>query len=190
MALPPDVCPECGAQRPRRAAGCPSCGHIFQDVPAAAAGLPPPSAPAPHVVAREPHPDDARSESGGGCSSCLLLLALCAGLTVLAGVVFYLLVRADLSGLGGQFQRELARQDIDRLAGALESWAEDHDGRLPDSLGELDVPGTWLLDAWDGRIRYEPADDRRSARLSSLGADGAPGGKALDADLERVVAVP
>jgi hypothetical protein len=190
MAPPSDVCPECGTARPRRAAGCPRCGHIFQDVPAAEASLPAPGASTARAAAREPHPDDARAESGGGCSSCLLLLAICTGLTLLAGVALYVLVRGEVREMSATFQRELAQQDLGRLGSALEGWAEGHGGHLPDGLGELEVPGTWLVDPWEGRIRYEPADDRRSARLSSLGADREPGGEDLDADLERIVTLP
>jgi hypothetical protein len=184
MALPPEQCPECGAARPPRAAGCPRCGRIFQDLPVAAAGVRS-SAPAPLAAKLvEPQRDDAPESSGGGCRACLLLAALCALLTLLAGVAFYLLVRDDVRGLSESFERQAAAQDLGRLASALETWAESHGGRLPDTLDELDVVDVSLVDVWDGPIRYEPARDRRSARLISLGADGEPGGEGLDADIE------
>lgn len=93
------VCPECGAPRPRRAAGCPRCGHIFQDVPAAEAGLPPARSAAPPASAPEPHPQDATAERGSGCGACLLLAAICGVLTLIAGAALYVLARVELAHL-------------------------------------------------------------------------------------------
>lgn len=156
----------------------------------ASSGPAPAVRPAPHATAGEPHPDDARAESGGGCRSCFLLAAICALLTLLAGVAFLALVRDDAVGLFESFQRQEAAEDLALLADALESWADGHGGRLPDSLDDLDVPAEWLLDRWQRPIRYAPAADRRSARLTSLGADNTPGGEGGDADLDRVVVAP
>ena len=181
-----DVCPECGAPRRRRAAGCAHCGHIFQDVPAAEARLPAARAPA----APAPHPEDLRAERGSGCGSCVSLLAICAVLTLIAGVVLYFTVRAEVQPLVEQVQRTSAGQDLERLQGALQSHARAHDGRLPAALDELDVPAGWRVDAWGTPIGYTPGADRRSARLTSFGADTAPGGEGLAADLERDVTVP
>jgi len=117
------------------------------------------------------------------------VLALCTGLTLLALVVGWLLVREDARELFEGLERSLAQQELQRVEQELERWAEAHDGRLPDTLEALDLPGAALTDAWGRRLRYDPAPDRRSARLSSLGADNTPGGTGRDADLQRTVSL-
>lgn len=186
MALPPETCPECGAERPRRAAGCRRCGHIFQDVPAAEAGLTP--NPGARALPVEPHPDDGRAERGAGCNSCLLLAAICAGSTVLAVVATWLLVRDDANALVQNVQREVARADLVQLDQALRAWADEHGGGLlPSHLESLELPAGDLHDPWGQAYQYEPMPDGSSARLLCLGADQVPGGEGPGADIERRV---
>jgi hypothetical protein len=181
MALPPDLCPECGAARLRRAAGCPKCGHLFQDLP----GVEPKPFTAPLAAAPL---EESGAVRGGGCSSCLLLAAICAGLTLLALFSTWLLVRDDARALFASVQREIARSDLARLEDALRTWADGHGGGLlPSDLETLRLPSGDLHDPWGEPYRYEPAPDGRSARLACLGADQAPGGVGPDADLERLV---
>jgi len=184
------VCPECGAPRPRRAAGCPRCGHIFQDVPAAEPGLSAERVDAPRPSAPASHTQDEGARRGAGCGSCLLLAVICGGLTLIAGIVLWFLVRAELAPIANTWLVSEARENLQRLESELERFARSHQGRLPDALSELEVPAIWLLDPWGTAIAYEPAEDRRSARLVSLGADGAPGGEGGDTDLVRDVALP
>lgn len=184
MALPPDLCPECGAERPRRAAGCPRCGHLFQDLPGVE--------PKPFIASRATAPpEESGAVRGGGCSSCLLLAAICAGLTLLALFSTWLLVRDDARALFANVQREIVRSDLARIEAALRTWADEHGGGLlPSDLETLRLPGGDLHDPWGEPYRYEPAPDGRRARLLCWGADQTPGGEGPAADLERLVTTP
>lgn len=215
MASIDPLCPECGAPRPRRAAGCAHCGAIFDSglQPSVAAGTQAAHAGRPaRELADEPAPAPARGRS---CAACLLLAAIVAALTLLAGVFFFFLVRRELTPLFRQFERTEAESQLRSLAERIEAFADRHGGRLPEDLFEVsqervdsldehrphglegpisrpdaELPATQsldLIDPWGGRITYRRDSERGPARLTSLGADGQVGGTGLDADLERVL---
>ena len=73
--------------------------------------------------------------------------------------------------------RKLER-DLRTLVAALEEYAAEHQGRLPESLEAL--PDRPPLDPWGNRYAYDPR--RRVVR--SLGSDGALGGEGTDADVD------
>lgn len=78
------------------------------------------------------------------------------------------------------------------ISSALDAFERSH-GRYPDSLGELagidegrdlfDEAGRFrYVDFWQNPYQYERTEE--GYRLNSLGRDGQPGGKGLDADIE------
>ena len=98
------------------------------------------------------------------------------------------------------------RHQLWTLSAAIEEWTfrsvartgVGHEG--PDQLEVLLVPDAdgyslfrnhatdqLLLDAWGGRILWEPLQDGHPGRLISFGADGLPGGSGEDADLVEFV---
>ncbi len=89
---------------------------------------------------------------------------------------------------GFKMNEAVAKGDLAGMASALDRYAADHDGRFPAGLasliGQLPASEVYLLgyndlpkDPWKRLYLYEPAADLRSFRVSTLGSDGAPGGR-------------
>ncbi len=83
--------------------------------------------------------------------------------------------------------------DLRELRAALQAWAAQHGGQYPATLDELCTPdrdGHALLeriprDPWDRAYRYEKSTGEHARpRLSTLGADGQPGGLGENADVD------
>lgn len=92
--------------------------------------------------------------------------------------------------------RGRAFRDLDAMQLAIEEFASRHGGRLPPSLDacveDLDRAARRFrcdagapFDPWDGEYVYDLGADGRSWSLTSYGADRAPGGSGVDADLRR-----
>lgn len=55
--------------------------------------------------------------------------------------------------------------------------------QLPQNLQAIGTDQENLKDSFGGQIQYRPLDGGRAYELSSLGADGKPGGSGVDADI-------
>lgn len=79
----------------------------------------------------------------------------------------------------------VARMDMKTISDAIEVYRLKH-SRLPDTLEAL-VQERALkkppVDPWHGRYLLEQAENADGYRITSYGADGAPGGEGANADL-------
>jgi type II secretory pathway pseudopilin PulG len=93
--------------------------------------------------------------------------------------------------------RAKALIDILKIKTALESYAQGHDGKFPDSLDVLVETGSnerqligsrdALRDPWGRQYLYEPpSPEHAEPRVFSYGRDGEPGGEGEDADLDSL----
>lgn len=92
-------------------------------------------------------------------------------------------------------QRKTAAAQMQMFGTALDTYRLDM-GQYPDSLDELRastnpkwdgpyLPKSVPMDPWDNPYTYKiPGEDGAPYALSSLGADGKPGGEEDDADIE------
>jgi hypothetical protein len=101
----------------------------------------------------------------------------------------------------GPSRQAIALDDLAELRAAVQAWAADHGGELPESLELLIRPqpdgkhylpaGTPALhDPWGGRYRYEVGPGPDGFAIATLGRDREPGGKGEDADLDQLGASP
>ena len=125
------------------------------------------------------------------------------GMSLLELVVVIVLIGGILAVVGSRIMGNKARAEykltqtqLQTLAGKVEQYQADV-GSYPDSLDQLvTAPGNasgWLgpyakaeefKDPWHNAIQYKhPGDDDRPYQLTSLGADGKPGGDGVDKDL-------
>jgi len=94
--------------------------------------------------------------------------------------------------------RTRAMSDIAAICTAIDTFAIENGGRLPDNLDILVTPDengyTYLkdmtsvpLDPWKNAYLYEPpASGSGSYRVISYGEDGQPGGEGNDRDVDNV----
>jgi general secretion pathway protein G len=84
-----------------------------------------------------------------------------------------------------------------KIQAALESYAQGHDGKFPDSLDVLVETGSngrelidsrdALCDPWGRPYLYEPpSPEHAEPRVFTYGRDGEPGGEGEDADLDSL----
>jgi len=109
----------------------------------------------------------------------LLILGILAAVTV-----------TNLTPITGQARQKLAATEIANLKQALQLFHTNH-GRFPQALAELARPdpkhnGEPYIEAvptdpWSNPYKYERVDGKY--RITSLGADGARGGKGDNADI-------
>jgi hypothetical protein len=190
MSRPTRSCPGCGAEVPARAAGCPRCGHIFQEVEGGSA--PPP------VGARATAAVEVEATRAGstGWKPVLAVTCGCFALVAAAGAATAWLGARLFADVGAQFLEVQQEADLIGLRAALEAYADDHDGRYPSELEALtrrNGEGPWIerlpTDRWGRPFRFEPPPDGRRTsgpgRLYTLGADGEPGGEGPDADQDE-----
>jgi general secretion pathway protein G len=95
-------------------------------------------------------------------------------------------------------QRTVAAADITAITTALDTYAINNGGKLPDTLDVLVTPdengNTYLkdqtsvpLDPWKNQYVYEPPRSGSSSfRVISYGKDGQPGGEGDDADIDNL----
>ena len=92
-----------------------------------------------------------------------------------------------------ELSQAMAQMHLTMIAGALELYAVQHDGSYPESLSvlvERDASGESFLaelplDPWKNPYVYEPPPGPEQAfKLISYGADGAPGGAGIVADID------
>ncbi|MFA7238081.1 MAG: type II secretion system protein GspG [Phycisphaeraceae bacterium] len=69
---------------------------------------------------------------------------------------------------------------LDNTRDDVEQYRKEH-GKLPDTLADLEEVG-YLKDGWKRPFQYVPHGD--TYELYSLGRDGKPGGKGIDADID------
>lgn len=114
--------------------------------------------------------------------------------TILIGAIVAFAARQVLGG-GDRANYRIAEAQIQTLAQKIDQYEMDT-GRLPGALQDLvtqpgDAPG-WLgpyarnddlLDPWKTPIQYRVPGDGRRFDLISLGADRAPGGQSVNADI-------
>jgi hypothetical protein len=97
---------------------------------------------------------------------------------------------------GGPSRREIALDDLADLKAAIQAWAADHGGALPESLEPLIRPqvdgkhylpaGTPALhDPWGRRYVYEIGVGPDGFVVRTYGRDRKPGGEGEDADLDQ-----
>lgn len=89
-----------------------------------------------------------------------------------------------------------ARADILAIAAGVEEYSRRNAGQLPPSLGSLTRAGTAVpailcvdrmpSDPWGREYHYEAWAARPGFRVFSLGADGRPGGKGDDRDVDNL----
>ena len=90
-----------------------------------------------------------------------------------------------------------AKADIVGIEKAVNDYAIDNNGRFPDSIEALVVPGddgqaylsqeTIPKDPWGNEYFYEPPPSGTTKfRVVSYGKDGQPGGEGDDADLDNI----
>ncbi|MGB9765675.1 MAG: hypothetical protein ACPLZD_10040 [Candidatus Saccharicenans sp.] len=104
-------------------------------------------------------------------------------LLLLAGVVIYFVyfmrtekkapVEEEVSRFN-QTKAELTSVNLEQLSRAIQEWMGDHEGRVPESLRELQGGrsyGLALTDGWGRDIKYRKLSDS-SFELLSAGADG------------------
>jgi general secretion pathway protein G len=111
-------------------------------------------------------------------------------------VTIMAIVAGRIMGNQKRAEYKLAETQLQTLAGKIDQYQSDV-GRLPDSLGDLvTAPANgngWLgpysreqelQDPWHHPIQYRhPGDEGRAYQLTSLGADGQPGGDGVDKDI-------
>jgi general secretion pathway protein G len=114
--------------------------------------------------------------------------------TILIGAIVAFAARQVLGG-GDRANYRIAEAQIQTLAQKIDQYEMDT-GRLPGALQDLvaqpgDAPG-WLgpyarnddlVDPWKTPIQYRVPGDGRRFDLISLGADRAPGGQSVNADI-------
>ena len=106
------------------------------------------------------------------------------------------LVASKVMGSKDQANFKLADMQLTTLAGKIDQFRSDT-GRLPESLDQLatspGIPG-WLgpyakaedlRDPWGTAIDYRRPGTNGPFELVSLGADAAPGGESVDADIRK-----
>jgi hypothetical protein len=89
----------------------------------------------------------------------------------------------------GELARDAAtmaacRNAIGELTSELDTFAVKHDAHYPAQLSELERADAFAHDAWGRTYVYRVADDRSSAEVASLGADGKVGGNGVDGDVD------
>jgi general secretion pathway protein G len=95
----------------------------------------------------------------------------------------------------GVAQRKKAEIDIASIEQAIDQFAIENNGKLPDSLEMLVTPDengkTFLrgyttvpLDPWKNPYMYDPPSAGQEFRVISYGKDGQPGGEGDDADID------
>ena len=106
------------------------------------------------------------------------------------------LVASKVMGSKDQANFKLADMQLTTLAGKIDQFRSDT-GRLPESLDQLATsPGIagWLgtyakaeelRDPWGTAIDYRRPGTNGPFELVSLGADAAPGGESVDADIRK-----
>ena len=106
------------------------------------------------------------------------------------------LVASTVMGSKDQANFKLADMQLTTLAGKIDQFRSDT-GRLPESLEQLATsPGIagWLgpyakaeelRDPWGTAIDYRRPGTNGPFELVSLGADAAPGGESVDADIRK-----
>lgn len=125
------------------------------------------------------------------------------GFTLIEVIVVIVLIGGILAVVGGKIitnkkraEANLARTSLQSLAAQVDQYQADV-GSYPDSLEQLvsAPPSTdgWLgpyakktdfSDPWHNAIQYRrPGDDDAPYALTSLGADGKPGGEGVDKDI-------
>ncbi|MGB9906698.1 MAG: hypothetical protein ACPLRR_04840 [Candidatus Saccharicenans sp.] len=73
-----------------------------------------------------------------------------------------------------QTRAELTAVNLEQVARAIQEWMADHEGRVPDSLRELQAGrsyGLSLTDGWGRNIRYQKLSETEF-ELRSAGEDG------------------
>lgn len=73
-----------------------------------------------------------------------------------------------------QTRAELTSANLEQVSRAVQEWMTEHDGRLPESLRELQGGrsyGLSLTDGWGRNIRYQKLSDSQF-ELRSAGQDG------------------
>ncbi len=73
-----------------------------------------------------------------------------------------------------QTKAELSSVNLEQVARAIQEWMADHEGRVPESLNELQTGrsyGLSLTDGWGRNIRYRKISDTEF-ELRSAGQDG------------------
>jgi general secretion pathway protein G len=125
------------------------------------------------------------------------------GFTLIEVIVVIVLIGGILAVVGGKIitnkkraEANLAKTSLQSLSAQVDQYQADV-GRYPDSLEQLvSAPGNadgWLgpyakaadfQDPWHNPIQYRrPGDDAAPYALTSLGADGKPGGEGVDKDI-------
>jgi general secretion pathway protein G len=94
-------------------------------------------------------------------------------------------------------QTTKAKADITAIAGAVEGYALENNGRFPDSIQELVTPDengfTFLdretvpVDPWGNEYVYEPPEGGTKFRVLTYGEDGVPGGEGKDRDIDNIM---
>jgi general secretion pathway protein G len=148
------------------------------------------------AAARAPRPGAVR---GGGRLAArarqrgFSLMEIIIVVVLIGGIVVFAANR--ILGGGDRANFRLAEAQIQTLAQKIEQYRMDT-GRLPETLQDLVVqPGNvtgWLgpyakesdlVDPWKRPIQYRVPGDGRPFDLISYGADGAPGGESVNADI-------
>jgi general secretion pathway protein G len=112
-----------------------------------------------------------------------------------------LLLAACARQPSGPPRQSIALEDLAELRAAIQAWAADHGGALPESLELLIRPqpggkhylpsGTPALhDPWGQRYQYRPGVGPDGFLIVTLGRDRAPGGSGEDADLDQSALAP
>jgi general secretion pathway protein G len=101
----------------------------------------------------------------------------------------------------GAPRQSIALEDLRELRAAIQAWAADHGGALPESLELLIRPqpdgrhylpaGTSALhDPWGQRYQYRRGEGPDGFVVASFGRDRQPGGTGDDADLDQAALAP
>ena len=94
-------------------------------------------------------------------------------------------------------QTTKVKADITTIAGALDGYALENNGRYPESLEELVTPDengfafldqeTVPRDPWGNEYMYEPPSAGSKFRVFTYGEDGVPGGEGKDRDIDNIM---